>query len=304
MNAGAARIAVTTDSHVVKPLVFPGGDIGKLAVCGTVNDLVVSGADALYLTAAFVVEEGFALDDLEAVAASMAAAAADAGVRIVAGDTKVVGKGECDGLFITTTGVGLVPPNRKGVARAAEIAQGDAILVNGPVGDHGAAIACTRNRIETDPPLESDCASLSGLVANLYDAGVVPRFMRDATRGGLATVLCELAQLASIDLEVQEERIPIRDTVRGVCEMYGFDPLYLANEGTMVCVVEAPQAETALDAMRAHRHGSAAAWIGAVGAELRDGGDNTRPRRAVLRTSIGGRRVLRMLAGEQLPRIC
>ena len=224
--AADVRIAITTDAHVVKPLQFPGGDIGRLAVCGTVNDLAVSGAEPRYLTASFIIEEGFPIADLESIVDSMADAASEAGIRVVAGDTKVVGRGECDGLFITTSGVGIVGPGREGIAGASRVAVGDVILVNGPIGDHGAAIACVRNGIDTEPPLASDCAPLSGLIQHLYNSGITPHFMRDATRGGLATVLCELADMRSIQIEVREESIPVRDTVRGVCEIYGFDPLY------------------------------------------------------------------------------
>lgn len=294
--AADVRIAMTTDAHVVKPLRFPGGDIGRLAVCGTVNDLAVSGAEPRYLTASFIIEEGFPIADLESIVDSMADAATEAGIRVVAGDTKVVGRGECDGLFITTSGVGIVGPGREGIADASRVGVGDVILVNGPIGDHGATIACVRNGIDTDPPLASDCAPLSGLIQQLYNSGITPHFMRDATRGGLATVLCELADMRSIQIEVREESIPVRDTVRGVCEIYGFDPLYLANEGTMICVIDEADVSAATEAMQAHPLGQSAVIIG----EVLPSGTG----RAVMRTAIGGRRVLRMLAGEQLPRIC
>ena len=299
--AGPARLALTTDAHVVKPLRFPGGDIGRLAVCGTVNDLAVSGAEPRYLTASFIIEEGFPVDELESIVDSMAGAAAESGVRIVAGDTKVVERGACDGVFITTSGVGTVSEGREAIADASRVVAGDVILVNGPIGDHGAAIACVRNGIDTDPPLASDCAPLSGLIQQLYDSGITPHFMRDATRGGLATILCELADMRSIQIEVREESIPIRDTVRGVCEMYGFDPLYLANEGTMICVVDQADAAPAIEVMRTHPLGRSAVNIGEV---LPAGVGRAGSSRATIRTAIGGRRVLRMLAGEQLPRIC
>ena len=303
---GRGHLALTVDAHVVNPLQFPGGDIGRLAVCGTVNDLAVSGAEPRYLTASFIIEEGFPIAELESIVDSMAGAAAEADVRIVAGDTKVVGRGECDGLFITTSGVGFVGEGREGIAGASLVGPGDAILVNGPIGDHGAAIACVRNGITTDPPLVSDCASLSGLIQQLYNSGITPHFMRDATRGGLATVLCELAEMRSMGIEVREESIPIRDTVRGVCEMYGFDPLYLANEGTMICVVDQADAAPALDAMQAHPLGRSAANIGEVlpAGAGRAGSSRAHSFRVIIRTAIGGRRILRMLAGEQLPRIC
>ncbi|MEE8440686.1 MAG: hydrogenase expression/formation protein HypE [Spirochaetia bacterium] len=305
--AGPTRLAVTTDAYVVKPLKFPGGDIGRLAVCGTVNDLAVSGAEPLCLTASFIIEEGFPTADLESIVDSMAAAATDAGVRIVAGDTKVTEHGECDGLFITTSGVGIVGEGREGIAGASLVAVGDVILVNGPIGDHGAAVACVRNGIATDPPLVSDLAPLSGLIQQLYSAGITPHFMRDATRGGVATVLCELAEMRSIGVEIREESIPIRDTVRGVCEIYGFDPLYLANEGTMICVVDQADAAPAIAAMREHPLGRSAAIIGEALAgddAGRAGSSRAISSRATIRTTIGGRRILRMLAGEQLTRIC
>ena len=289
------ELALTTDAHVVKPLWFPGGDIGRLAICGTVNDLTVAGAEPRYICASFIIEEGFALEDLESITDSMADAAAEAGVRVVAGDTKVVERGACDGLFIATSGVGVVPTGRRGIATAAGVEPGDSILVNGPIGDHGAAIACVRNGITTDPPLVSDCAPLWAPVRTLYDAGITPHFMRDATRGGLTTVLCELAEMRSVGIEVREQDIPVRDTVRGVCELYGFDPLALANEGTMICVVSAAQAGRAIEVLRQHKLGRMAASIGHIG---------DRGGRAEMITAVGGRRILRMLAGEQLPRIC
>ena len=300
-GAGSTQLAITTDAHVVKPLRFPGGDIGRLAVCGTVNDLAVSGAEPRYLTASFIIEEGFPIDELESIVDSMAGAAAEAGIRIVAGDTKVTERGACDGLFITTSGVGIVGEEREGIAAASGVTAGDVILVNGPIGDHGAAIVCVRNGIDTDPPLVSDCAPLAGLIQQLYDSGITPHFMRDATRGGLATVLCELAEMRSIGIEVREESIPIRDTVRGVCEMYGFDPLYLANEGTMICVVDPADAESAIAAMQVHPLGRLAVMIGEV---LPTGAGRAGSSQATMKTAIGGRRILRMLSGEQLPRIC
>jgi len=307
--AGNGRLAFTVDAHVVKPLRFPGGDIGRLAICGTVNDLAVSGAEPQYLTASFIIEEGFPIAELESIVDSMAGAAAEAGVRIVAGDTKVVEHGACDGVFISTSGVGTVLQGCEAIADASLVSSGDAILVNGPIGDHGAAIACVRNGITTDPPLVSDCAPLSGLIQQLSNVGIIPHFMRDATRGGLSTVLCELAEMRSIEIEVREDAIPVRDTVRGVCEIYGFDPLYLANEGTMICVVDQADAAPALVAMWAHPLGRSAVRIGEIVDPLRadsrrTGSSRAGSTRAIIRTAIGGRRVLRMLAGEQLPRIC
>lgn len=294
--ADGTQLAVTTDAHVVKPLFFPGGDIGSLAVFGTVNDLVVAGADPGYLTASFIIEEGFDIAQLERIADSMAAAAREAGVRIVAGDTKVVEKGSCDGLFITTTGVGSVPAPRTSISSAEAVGRDDLLLVNGPIGDHGAAVVCARNDIATDPPLVSDCASLAGVIGNLYEADVQPRFMRDATRGGLGTVLCELAEMRNLEIEVQEAEIPVREQVRGLCGIYGFDPIYLANEGTALFVVAADDGERALAAMRSHPRGVDAAVVGRIAGASRA--------RVVMKTAIGGSRIVRMLSGEQLPRIC
>jgi len=295
----SGSLAITTDAHVVKPIEFPGGDIGRLAVCGTVNDLAVVGAEPRYLTVSFVIEEGFEIPRLEKIVDSMAFAALEAGVKVVAGDTKVVEKGGCDGLFITTAGIGQVPPDRTGIATARDMEPGDVITVNGPIGDHGATIACVRNGIPTEPPLASDCNPLSGIISGLYSAGTLPRFMRDATRGGLATVLCELAEMKNAEIEIREADLIVRDTVRGVCELYGFDPLYLANEGTFIAVFASAEAEVALQALRSHELGRDARIIGTVKTL-----DAARGGRASLNTAVGGSRLLRMLSGEQLPRIC
>jgi len=305
-GGGGARLAFTTDSYVVSPIFFPGGDIGKLAVCGTVNDLAMSGATPLYLSAGFILEEGLALPDLERVADSMAAAAAAAGVRIVTGDTKVVDHGKADRLFINTAGIGVVPP---GVALGAErVRPGDALLVSGTLGDHGMTIMSQREGLRFDSPLVSDCAPLNGLVAALMDAlarsgeggadwGLQAlRFMRDPTRGGLATVLNEVAASAGVGIEIEEGRLPVRDAVRAACELLGLDPLYVANEGKLVAFVAPELAERALTALRAHAYGREAAIIGRVTEEHTG--------RVVLRTALGARRVVDMLVGEQLPRIC
>lgn len=299
VDTGGSTLALTTDGHVVQPLEFPGGDIGRLSVCGTVNDLAVTGAVPRYLTASFIIEEGFSIDRLSRIVDSMADAAGESGVSVVAGDTKVVERGSCDGLFISTAGVGHVGSGREGIATARDVVPGDVILVNGPVGDHGAAIACARNEIITEPPLVSDCAPLAGIISRLFAGGLSPVFMRDATRGGLATVLCELAEMRGIDIEVDEARIPVRDTVRGVCEMYGFDPLYLANEGTFITVCHRNEADAIRETMAGNPRGRDARVIGRVGEFVQN-----RPARAVLKTAIGGSRLLRLLSGEQLPRIC
>lgn len=288
------RLAMTTDSFVVNPLNFPGGDIGKLAVCGTINDLAVGGAVPLYLTCAVIVEEGFAVEKLREIARSMATTAAAAGVRIVTGDTKVVERGACDKLFINTAGVGVI---REGIDMGPDRARpGDAVLVNGVLGDHGAAILNARGDMALSTPIESDCAALHGLVAALLAAVPETRFIRDATRGGLATVLNEVAGDSQVGIEIHEDRTPLRDEVKGFCEILGLDPLYLANEGKVVCVVPPDRAGLALQTMRAHPLGGEAAIIGTV--------NDHRPGRVVMQTVFGGRRIVDMLVGEQLPRIC
>ncbi|RNJ49664.1 hydrogenase expression/formation protein HypE [Methylocystis hirsuta] len=288
------RLAFTTDSFVVDPLVFPGGDIGKLAVCGTVNDLAVGGALPLYLSCAVIIEEGVSIDLLRQVATSMAATAREAGVKIVTGDTKVVNKGACDRMFITTTGVGVVAA---GVELGAHRARpGDAVLVNGLLGDHGAAILGARGDMALQSPIESDCAPLQGLIESLLKSAPNTRFMRDPTRGGVATVLNEIAEAAQIAIEIDESATPLRNEVRGFCEILGLDPLYLANEGKIVAIVPPDEAEPAVEAMRAHPLGRQAAIIGTVVAG--------EPGRVTMRTIFGGRRIVDMLVGEQLPRIC
>lgn len=288
------RLAFTTDSYVVHPLEFPGGDIGKLAVCGTVNDLAVGGAKPLYLSCSVIIEEGIEVDLLRKIARSMADAAKQAGVQIVTGDTKVVDRGACDRLFINTSGIGVIPA---GLNLGADRAQpGDAILVNGLLGDHGAAILCARGDMALTTPVESDCASLNGLVAAILKAAPSVRFFRDATRGGLATVLNEIALASDVGIEISEQLTPIRKEVRGFCEILGLDPLYLANEGKIVCVAPEDQVENILQAMRAHEFGANAARIGHV--------TENRPGRVVMQTVFGGHRIVDMLVGEQLPRIC
>jgi hydrogenase expression/formation protein HypE len=294
LAAQGDRLAFTTDSYVVTPLEFPGGDIGKLAVCGTINDLAVGGALPLYLSCAVIIEEGFAVERLRKIARSMARTASMAGVCIVTGDTKVVTRGACDGLFITTTGVGVIP---RGCALGADRARpGDRILVNGMLGDHGAAILAARDDLALDTALQSDCAALHGLIAELLAAAPATRFIRDATRGGIATVLNELALASGVAIEIDETRTPLRNEVRGVCEILGLDPLYLANEGKIVLAVPAGQAAAALAALKAHPLGRDAAEIGAVRAG--------EPGRVTMKTVFGGTRIVDMLVGEQLPRIC
>jgi hydrogenase expression/formation protein HypE len=288
------RLAFTTDSFVVDPLFFPGGDIGKLAVCGTVNDLAVGGAVPLYLSCAAIIEEGVALDLLRDVAASMARTAKQARVAIVTGDTKVVHKGACDKLFLTTTGIGVIRNHvHLGVGRARP---GDVVLVNGVLGDHGAAILCARGDMALDTPIESDCACLHDLIGTLLAAAPGTCSLRDATRGGLATVLNEFADAARVSIEIDEAATPLREEVKAFCEILGLDPLYLANEGKIVAVVPADEADAALSAMRAHHLGTESAIIGRVTAG--------EPGRVTMQTVFGGRRIVDMLVGEQLPRIC
>ncbi|ODR99406.1 hydrogenase expression/formation protein HypE [Methyloceanibacter methanicus] len=287
------RLAFTTDSFVVDPVVFPGGDIGKLAVCGTVNDLAVGGARPLYLSCAAIIEEGVSLDLLRQIAGSMAEAARDAGVGIVTGDTKVVHKGACDKLFLTTTGVGV---SGKVWNSAPSRRPGDMVLVNGLLGDHGAAILGARGDMALESPIESDCAALHGLIEALLAAAPGTRALRDATRGGLATVLNEIADASDTEIEIDETTTPIREEVKGFCEILGLDPLYLANEGKVAAVVPPEEADAALSAMQAHPLGAGTRIIGTV----KDG----EPGRVTMRTVFGGRRIVDMLVGEQLPRIC
>lgn len=294
LNGFGDRLAFTTDSFVVDPLFFPGGDIGKLAICGTVNDLAVGGATPLLLSCAVILEEGVKVDLLRQIARSMAETATEAGVRIVTGDTKVVPRGACDKVFITTTGIGVIPqPVSLGVDRACP---DDVVLVNGLLGDHGAAILCARGDMALDTPIASDCACLHRLIATLLAAAPSTRFIRDATRGGIATVLNEIAEASRISIEIDEGQTPIREEVKAFCEILGLDPLYLANEGKIVAVVPPEEAQAALTAMRRHPLGKEAAIIGRVRAENEG--------RVTMRTTFGGRRIVDMLVGEQLPRIC
>jgi hydrogenase expression/formation protein HypE len=288
------RLAFTTDSYVVDPLFFPGGDIGKLAVCGTINDLAVGGAHPLHMACAVVIEEGMSVAALRRIAGSMAEAARAAGVGIVTGDTKVVSRGACDKVFITTTGIGVIP---EGVELGAHKARpGDRILVNGRLGDHGAAILAARGDLALEAVLASDCAALHGLVQALLAAAPNTRFIRDATRGGVATTLNELAVASNVAIEIDEAATPLADEVKGVCEILGLDPLYLANEGKFVAAVPPDEAAAALAAMQSHPLGRLAAEIGLV-REAPAG-------RVTMTTMFGGARVVDMLVGEQLPRIC
>lgn len=288
------RIAFTTDSFVVKPIRFPGGSIGHLAVHGTVNDLAVMGARAEWIASAFVIEEGFPIDELHAVAADMAEAAKRAGVSIVTGDTKVVEKGSADGLYVTTAGVGSVPAGR--MLDARRVRPGDRVLVSGNIGSHGMAVMLARGELALEADLSSDTAPLNGLVEVLLEAAPSTRWMRDATRGGVATVCNELAADAGAAVVLDEASIPVDATVAGACDLLGMDPLYVANEGKLVAVVAPEEADVALSAMRADPLGSDASEIG----EIRDDPAGL----VVLRTVFGGARIVDMLVGDPLPRIC
>ena len=285
---------MATDSHVVSPLFFPGGDIGCLSVHGTINDVAVMGAEPLYLSAGFILEEGFKLADLARIVQSMAAAAREAGVPIVTGDTKVVERGKGDGVFITTTGVGVVRPGNELSGRNA--LPGDAILVSGTLGDHGMAIMAERESLGFESPIVSDTAALHGLIAAMRESGAEIHVLRDPTRGGLATTLNEIARQSGVGMMLQEKNLPVKPEVEAACEFLGLDPLYVANEGKLVAICAAADAEKLLAVMRAHPLGGAAATIGMVHEDAHHCVQMT--------TGFGGRRIVDWLSGEQLPRIC
>jgi hydrogenase expression/formation protein HypE len=294
LAANGGRLAFTTDSYVVSPLFFPGGDIGDLAVNGTVNDLAVSGARPLWLSAGFILEEGFPVADLERIVASMAAAAERAGVQIVTGDTKVVQRGKADGCYVNPAGVGVIErPVELGVATARP---GDAVIVSGPIGEHGITIMLARGELDIEAEVSSDTAPLNGLVERLLDAAPGVRGLRDATRGGVATICNEVARSAGVAVVVDEEAVPVRPEVRGACELLGIDPLYVACEGRLVAVVDGDQADAALGALRSHPLGEGAAVIGRV--------KDDPPGLVLLKTSFGGTRIVDLLVGDPLPRIC
>lgn len=296
LNDDEFKLAFTTDSYVVDPLFFPGGNIGKLAICGTVNDLAVSGAIPLYISASFIIEEGYPLDDLKMIAESMAEEALIAGVRIVTGDTKVVGRGKCDKLFITTAGVGKLSPDREHISSGQKVGAGDKLLINGTLGNHAVAVLGVRNNLNFSSSVVSDCASLSHLIRNLLDECTDVHFMRDLTRGGLAAVLNELAQMTGTGINIKEKSIPVDEPVKGLCEILGFDPLHLANEGKVVFVISDDEHERALKTLRSHPLGKDSAVIGEIVSE--------RPGSVLLNTITGGRRILTAPSGVLLPRIC
>jgi hydrogenase expression/formation protein HypE len=294
LTVNGSRLALTTDSFVVSPLFFPGGNIGDLAVNGTVNDLAVSGAKPLYLTSGFILEEGFPVADLTRIVASMKAAAQAAGVSIVTGDTKVVQRGKADGCYINTAGVGMIDyPGQLGVST---VRPGDAILVSGPIGEHGITVMLARGELDIEADLISDTAPVHGLVAELLAATSGVRAMRDATRGGVATILNEVAKAADVCVVVDEDTVPVGHEVRGASELLGIDPLYVACEGRIVAIVDGAEAETALAAMRGHPLGREAALIGRVKADP--------PGLVLLNTVFGGTRICDLLVGDPLPRIC
>jgi hydrogenase expression/formation protein HypE len=294
VEVNGSRIAVTTDSFVVKPLFFPGGDIGSLAVHGTVNDLAMGGATPLFLTVAFIIEEGLAMDVLRRVVNSLQRAAADAGVKVVTGDTKVVEKGKGDGLFINTTGIGAVPD---GIELSADRARpGDVVLLSGSIGEHGIAILAQREGLEFESTIESDSAALHTLTAEMLKTSSEIRCMRDPTRGGLSSALNEIVSQSHVGIELEESAIQVRDEVKGACEMLGLDPLYVANEGKLIAIVDPSVADRVLAAMRNHRLGGQARVVGKVTAK------NTGL--VTIRTQLGTTRIVDMLAGDQLPRIC
>ena len=289
-----AQLAFTTDSFVVDPVEFPGGDIGKISVCGTINDLAVGGAQPLWLSAAFIIEEGCEIALLRRIVASMAAEAKKAGVKIVTGDTKVVGRGSADKVFVTTSGIGVIPAGR-GLS-ANMVKPGDVAIVNGVLGDHGTAILAARGDMALSTSIKSDCAGLGHLMEAVLEVAPSTRAARDATRGGLASALNEIALASGCGIEIDEGSLPLRDEVKGVCEILGLDPLYLANEGRLVLFVPAEDADVALAAMRQIPEGESACIIGRT-VERHAG-------TVVMRTRFGGSRIIDMLVGEQLPRIC
>jgi len=293
LEADGLRLAYTTDSYVVDPIFFPGGDIGKLAVCGTVNDLAMCGATPLYLSVGFIIEEGFPTDKLRTVIDSMKQAAEEANVKIVTGDTKVVGKGNADELFINTSGIGIISRDIDISGSGAEA--GDKVIISGSIGDHGIAVLSRREGLEFDVPIVSDCAPLNSLVADMLSVTRNIHCLRDPTRGGLATILNELASQSNAGILIEETKIPVKDAVRGACELLGYDPLYVANEGKLVAIVSAEDASKVLAKMRENKYGRDAEIIGEVVAE---------PRRVLLKTAIGGTRIVDVLSGELLPRIC
>jgi hydrogenase expression/formation protein HypE len=288
------KLAISTDSHVVWPLFFAGGDIGRLAVCGTVNDVAMMGAEPLYLTAGFILEEGLEFEILERIIHSMGAAAKEADIQIVAGDTKVVQNGKADGIYINTAGIGILPENLNIDGSCAQ--PGDIVIVSGTLGDHGIAVLEARGELGFQSGISSDIAPLNNMVKNILKSGADVHVLRDPTRGGLATSLTEIASQSHVGIEIEEEKIPVQPAVNAACEMLGFDPLYIANEGKLMAIVAESSAEKALKAMRNSRYGKDAVAIGKVIDKPSD--------RVLMKTLLGSTRVIEMLSGEMLPRIC
>jgi len=296
IDGDTQKLAFTTDSYVVDPIFFPGGDIGKLAVCGTVNDLAVCGAIPEYLSCGFIIEEGFEFEKLIKIVSSMARTADKAGVKIITGDTKVVDKGKCDKIFINTAGVGRISLKNENIASGINVKPGDKIIINGGIAEHGMAILAEREGLKFDTGILSDCAPLNKMIEQITTGNDAVKFMRDATRGGLATVLCEIAESRNLGIDIHESEIPIKDNVRGICDLLGFDPLYVANEGKVVIIVDPLYANRILEGMKKNELGKHASVIG----EVVDDHEGL----VAMETEIGGRRIVDMLAGEQLPRIC
>lgn len=292
---GTSEIAFTTDSFVIDPLFFPGGNIGKLAVCGTVNDLAVTGAEPLYLSVSFILEEGFPMNELETIVSSLAAEAKKAGVLIVTGDTKVVNKGKCDKVFINTAGVGRVKTADRQICKAIGILPGDVIIINGTIGDHGMAVMNARESFNFKTSVESDCASLNHLIREVLDNSVV-KFMRDPTRGGVATVLNELVTKIGMGIEIDESALPVNKGVKAMCEVLGFDPLHIANEGKVIIVATEEEGSKILEILKKNELGLQSAIIGRV--------VSNHTGKVVLKNETGGRRIVDSLSGDQLPRIC
>lgn len=291
-----SQLAYTTDSFVVDPIFFPGGDIGKLAIAGTVNDLAVSGATPKYLSVGFILEEGFAFKDLERIVITMAEEVKKAGVEIVTGDTKVVDRGKCDKVFINSSGIGTIDKKNIHISSGSQIKAGDKIIINGSIGDHGMAVMAARNDLNISADILSDCACLHELIQSALAASDQIRFMRDATRGGLGTVIAELAKGKDFGIHLNEDKLIINEGVRGMCELLGFDPIYVANEGKVVMVVAAEDAEKVISELKRHKTGKHAAIIGEITSDHKG--------KAWLETQVGGKRIIEMLSGQQLPRIC
>lgn len=295
LSVGSSEIAFTTDSFVIHPLFFPGGNIGKLAVCGTVNDLAVSGSEPLYISVSFIIEEGFPISELEIIVEALAAEAKKAGVLIVTGDTKVVNKGKCDKLFINTAGIGRMREEDRLISKAEDIQPGDVIIINGTIGDHGMAVINARESFNFKTTVESDCASLNHMIRQMLDKSAV-KFMRDPTRGGVATVLNELVEKIQLGIEIDETSLPINKGVQAMCELLGFDPLHIANEGKVVIVASENEAESILKSLQNHELGKRSTIIGRIVSD--------HPGRVVLKNETGGRRIIDSLSGDLLPRIC